>query len=82
LEINNLPQWVEGGTAKILSERDGAERLIQRGHEVGTIHNEGRILRFGNGETHQVWSLSEPLIGWKAKDGSVFVWDLTRMGLA
>ena len=84
-KVETLTGWVEGRDietiidASDLSENNPAERLIQRGVEVGTVHNSGRILRFVQPSGNRVVSFEESIFDWYTSDNQFWVWGETAL---
>ena len=84
-KVKTLTGWLEGSEietiidASDLSENNPAERLIQRGVEVGTVHNSGRILRFVQPSENRVVSFEESIFDWYTSDNQFWVWGETAL---
>ena len=83
--VQTLTGWLQGTDAETLidtprvSENGSAERLIQIGSDVGTIHSSGRIVRFPIASTLGTLSFGESILDWYISDTQVWVWGDTAL---
>ena len=84
-KVDTLTGWLQGRDietivdASDLSENNPAERLIQRGREVGTVHNSGRVIRFFQPSENRVISFEESILDWYTSANLFWVWGETAL---